>query len=289
MADINLKGWGRVAGDPVVVIATLSDAALLAPVAAGNGAEVTVAGQTLSNFTVLDTEGNVLSGPANLTGQDVVVAKAQRADDIKERMIYVDTTSMDDGDTRLYGWANVGETLDDDTDAGTGVVPNDPGLKARWYNGQTSTGTPRYEEIWTTDFTLNIQGSPRPNVDTRWTVLMTGKLRITTPGQYQFQGYWNDFGDLYVNRLLVAGVASHGTSTGPTVELTAGDYELWFRCSDTSNTGGFVMRWKLPGASSFVTIPASALFQEVVAAPIEPELVPQAKHYIEGINRYEES
>jgi hypothetical protein len=288
MADIALKGWGRVAGNKVIVTATVSDAALLTPVANAEGAEVSVAGQTLTNFTVIDTDGTVLHGPVSLAAQTVVVFKAQRADDIKERLIYVDTTDLNDADIRLYGWANVGEVLDDDVGAGVGITPDDPGLLARWYNGLTSTGTPRHTEIWNTQFYLNVEGSPRPNVDDKWTVLMTGKIRITTPGQYQFQGYWNDFGDLYVNRQLVAGVADHGSTTGPAVELAAGDYELWFKCSDTSNTGGFSIKWKVPGSDTFVIIPASVLFQLEVTSPVEPELVPQGRHYVETINRYEE-
>ncbi|WP_200391884.1 family 16 glycoside hydrolase [Roseibacillus ishigakijimensis] len=89
-------------------------------------------------------------------------------------------------------------------------------------------------------------------------VELSGRLRITTPGLYQFRLTSDDGSTLHLNEtLLIAndGVHAAVAEVGE-VELESGDHDFAIRYFENAGGQRLLLEWQLPGASAFVRVPA---------------------------------
>jgi hypothetical protein len=151
------------------------------------------------------------------------------------------------------------------------------GLKGVYQNTETEEGVPvdptsggidtfEGDRFGRFDKTVNFNwgnGAPlaslRPD---RFTVRWRGWLKVPTTGTYTFQTYTDDGVTLDVNgvrRITGWVMQAPTTRTSSTFTLSAGAVPIAMDYFDS--TGGAVaqLRWKTPGSSSFVTIPAANL------------------------------
>lgn len=287
MANISLRGWGRVTGQKVVITATLSDAGLLSAVNAAKGAAVSVSGQSLTNYTVRDLSGNILVGPSTLTSQTVSVGLSQAVDNLQERLIAV---TLSTNSIRVYGWAQVGNTLTPatptDADAGSPA-----GLQARYYTNTLLVGEPIAEQVENVSISRNealpagVSGS---NYSARW----TGKIEAPVAGQYRFRMDHDAGARLTVNGQLLIDFWQSGagrkTSTSGYITLPNSKVSIWAETFNKKTEYNCTLYWELPSApGTFVVVPTSVLYvgNDKQIDPPPPE---QSRNYVEVVNRYTE-
>jgi hypothetical protein len=137
------------------------------------------------------------------------------------------------------------------------------GLLGSYYAGIALAGTPlvtRVEAVsydWTTG--RPAIGVPADNFSVRW----TGTLTVPTSGSYRFQTYSDDGVRLWIGGTQrINNWTDHSPTTHSTgnITLTAGQ-RVSITLEYYERGGGAVMqlRWRRPGQSSYVAIPASSL------------------------------
>jgi hypothetical protein len=143
------------------------------------------------------------------------------------------------------------------------------GLKGTYRNYGTST-TPEASLTGSGfgrfDKTVNFNWGSNPPITSmaadRFTVSWRGWLKIPTSGTYTFQTYTDDGVTLDVNgvRRITGWVNQAPTNrTSAAISLSAGPVAIAMDYFDSSSGAVAQLRWKTPGSSSFVTIPAANL------------------------------
>lgn len=293
MADIDLKGWGRLDGEQVVVSADLnfaSNPTFITQINAAKGAAVSIAGVVISNLTVKYVDGTLVGTDASETVTAEVAAIQVEED---ERLVTINTPTSLDGPIRIYGWGIMGAPGVSNEAGGT-VTPGDPGLLARYWNNENWTGQPVVTQVETIpymarpsdgDLPPGVSGNP---LGVRW----TGKIVFPTTGAYRFRVNISDWGDVYIdNKLTVAVVnEAQGIRDSGTFNFTAGDEKVFWAslAEQGSRDRLFEFYWMLPGTTVWVQVPASAFKQADVTQPPQPVIPPQARTYVEYVNRYED-
>ncbi|MCW5632133.1 MAG: DUF1929 domain-containing protein [Rubrivivax sp.] len=137
------------------------------------------------------------------------------------------------------------------------------GLLGSYYAGTTPSGTPLTTRIEAVDFDWGSNrpaiGVPADNFAVRW----TGTLTVPTSGTYRFQTRSDDGVRLWVNGTQrINNWTDHSPTTNTTgnISLTAGQ-RVPIVLEYYERGGGAVMqlRWRRPGQSSYVAIPAGNL------------------------------
>jgi hypothetical protein len=291
--SIDLKGWGRISGEQVVVSATLDyslNPTLESQVDAAEGAAISVTGVTLTDLTVRHVDGTLIGTEPTAT-VTAVVAAIQPGED--ERLVTVNTPSSLDSTIRIYGWGVLGEPGLMDAGSST-VTPGAAGVLERWWQNTNHTGTPVVTQIVPTPLVLVPSDGDLPpgvsneNLSVRW----TGKLVFPSTGGYRFRVIISDWGDLYLENKLVLQVTNEnqGTRDSGTFQYTAAqEIDFWASMVEQGSTDReFSLWWITPGTTTWVKIPASAFKQADITAPPSPIAKPQAHHYVEYVNRYED-
>lgn len=289
---IDLKGWGRLAGEQVVVSATLDLATdnptMEATVNAAGGAAVTVPSVLIRDLTVRYLDGTLVGTDATET-VDAVVAAIQPAE--VERLVTVNTPTSLDGTIRIYGWGVIGDPATDDS-GDVPPAPADPGLVARYWNNQNWSGLEVVKQVEASPYMPRNEALPpgvnSGNFSARW----TGEIEFPTTGGYRFRVNASDEGDLYIDNTLIVQITndSQGTKDSITYQYTSGQkYTFWASVAD----GGLVdhkylLYWQVPGSTVFVQVPDSAFTQATVTAPIEALVPDQGRYHVEYVNRYED-
>ena len=149
----------------------------------------------------------------------------------------------------------------------TAPVPppvNGTGLVGRYFNNKTLTGTPALTrtEVVNFDWGTNAPGTGigKDNFSVRW----TGDVKTSAAGGYRFRTVSDDGVRLWVNGVLVIDNWSlHGatTNTSNTITLAANTrYTIKMEFYEQTGSAVAKLQWRLPGTSSYVTIPAASLF-----------------------------
>jgi PA14 domain/Di-haem cytochrome c peroxidase len=138
------------------------------------------------------------------------------------------------------------------------------GLVGRYYNGTALAGSPLLTRVEAVDFNWgsNSPGAPVPS--NQFSVRWTGQVQATSSGSYRFQTVSDDGVRLWVNGVPLINVwSSHAsrTDTSATINLVAGQrYTITMEYYEQSGKAVARLRWLPPGSTSYVIIPASALF-----------------------------
>lgn len=138
------------------------------------------------------------------------------------------------------------------------------GLLGQYFNNMTLTGTVALTRTEAVNFNWasNAPGTGvnKDKFSTRW----TGTVEASASGNFQFQTYSDDGVRVWVNNVQVINNwtdHSAATNTSSNVAMVAGQ-RYTIRVEYYENGGSSVMqlRWKTPGTSSYVAIPASRLY-----------------------------
>jgi YVTN family beta-propeller protein len=138
------------------------------------------------------------------------------------------------------------------------------GLTGRYFNNKTLTGTPALTrtEVVNFDWGTNAPGTGigKDNFSVRW----TGDVKTSAAGGYRFRTVSDDGVRLWVNGVLVIDNWSlHGATTNTSNSITlAANTRYTIKMEFYEQTGSAVakLQWRLPSTTSYVTIPAAALF-----------------------------
>lgn len=294
MAVVNLKGWGRIGTDPVVVSAVLDTAdnpTLEAQVNAANGAAITITGVVITDLTVKYLDG-VLVGTDPSETVTAVFAAIQPAE--TERLVTINTPTSLDGTIRIYGWGAIGNPGVEDA-GDTADTPGAAGLVARYWNNVTWTGAEVVRQIEPqAKMVRPDEGDLPPGVDAgNMSVRWTGNITFPVTGGYKFRVDIDDDGDLYVDNKLILNVVNevgNDQKESVTIQYTAGTpYPFWASLADGGrNNRLYDLKWWVPGTAGFVDIPASAYTQADTTPPVQAIRPDQGRYYVEYVNRYED-
>jgi cytochrome c peroxidase len=138
------------------------------------------------------------------------------------------------------------------------------GLAGQYFNNTTLSGTPVLQRTEAVNFGWSTN-SPGPGVNSdQFSVRWTGKVEATSTGKFQFQTASNDGVRLWINGVLVINNwASHATvnDTTGTISLTQNQrYTVTMEYYDGSGAAVARLKWKRPGQTSYVAVPASRLY-----------------------------
>jgi YD repeat-containing protein len=162
------------------------------------------------------------------------------------------------------------------TRSGCGIIPAltsttyDAGLKGLstvyFPNGKLA-GAPRLFALGTGTADGSIattwSGSPGSPIGAdNWSMRMTGLIRFDTAGTYTLQTTSDDGVRVWVDDILVIDDWTSGSTTkdSTAITATAGQWKrIRVEHSDTTGSSTLTLRWKTPGASTFVTVPGTHL------------------------------
>ena len=150
------------------------------------------------------------------------------------------------------------------SEEGAAPSPTGTGLTGSYFNNVSLTGTAVLTRTEAVNFNWG-SGSPgtgvsADNFSARW----SGTIAPTASGNYRFQTYSDDGVRLWVNGVqVINNWTDHSPTTNNSgnVNLVAGQ-RYAVRLEFYERGGGAVMqlRWRLPGTTTYVAIPATALY-----------------------------
>lgn len=138
------------------------------------------------------------------------------------------------------------------------------GLRGRYFNNKTVTGTPvlTRDEVVNFDWAANAPGTGigKDNFSVRW----TGEVKTSGAGAYRFRTITDDGVRLWVNGVLVIDNWSlHSATTNTSGSITlAANTRYAIRMEFFEQTGSAVakLQWRLPNTTPYVSIPREAQF-----------------------------
>jgi YVTN family beta-propeller protein len=141
--------------------------------------------------------------------------------------------------------------------AGTGLV-------GQYFNNMTLTGNVVLQRTEAVNFNWG-NGSPGSGVNKdKFSVRWTGTVEASAAGNFQFQTNSDDGVRLWVNGVqVINNWTNHGatTNSSASIALTAGTrYTIRMEFYENGGQAVAQLRWKTPGTTSYVAIPASRLY-----------------------------
>ena len=139
------------------------------------------------------------------------------------------------------------------------------GLRGDYFNGTALGTVPQFTRVEAIDFNWGSGAPstavPQNNFSARW----TGYITAPATGNYQFQTVANDGVRVWVNdRQIISNWTTRlflsATNTSGTVALTAGQrVPVRVEYFDQSGNAEVRLRWRVPGSSSYVAVPAAVM------------------------------
>jgi len=153
------------------------------------------------------------------------------------------------------------------SEEGAAPAPAPPvtnGLLGTYFNNTTLSGTPVLTRAEAINFSWGT-GSPGTGVNAdNFSVRWSGTIAPATTGTYRFQTYSDDGVRVWVNGTrVINNWTDHAptTNTSSNVSLTAGQrYSVVVEYYERGGGAVMQLRWRRPGTTSYVAIPASNLF-----------------------------
>jgi YVTN family beta-propeller protein len=153
--------------------------------------------------------------------------------------------------------------LGSDEGAAPAPAASGAGLRGSYFGNASLAGTPLLQRTEAVDFDW---GSGRPaigvaadNFSVRW----TGTITVPTSGNYRFQTRSDDGVRLWINGTqLINNWSDHSptNNTSGTITLTAGQrVPVTLEYYERGGGAEIRLRWRLPGTTSYVAIPAASL------------------------------
>lgn len=140
------------------------------------------------------------------------------------------------------------------------------GLLGEYFNRTTLSGSVVLTRIEAVNFSWG-NASPGPGVSKdKFSVRWTGTVEASSTGAFQFQTTSDDGVRLWVNGVqVINNWTNHSatTDTSTAVTLTGGArYTIRMEYYDNGGQAVAQLRWKTPGSTSFVAIPATRLYSK---------------------------
>ena len=148
---------------------------------------------------------------------------------------------------------------------GSAPVPPGTGLTGAYFNNLTLTGAPVLTRTEAVNFSWSTR-SPGTGVNTdKFSIRWTGTVRVPSTGTTRFQTAVNDGARLWVNGVqVIDNWSEHSvttTSNTVAIQLTAGvRYAITMEFYDNTSAAVAKLRWKTPGQTTYVPIPAANLY-----------------------------
>jgi YVTN family beta-propeller protein len=137
------------------------------------------------------------------------------------------------------------------------------GLQGQYFNNKKLTGAPVLTRAEAVDFNWGASPGAGVKVDL-FSVRWTGVIEVPTTGNYFFQTVSDDGVRLWVNNVkMIANWTTHTSTvnTSKKIALTAGQrVPVTLEYFDNSGPAEIRLRWKVPGTSTYVPLPASQLY-----------------------------
>ncbi len=148
--------------------------------------------------------------------------------------------------------------------APTSVQNAGKGLVGQYFNNMTLAGSVVLQRIEAVNFNWG-NGSPGTGVNKdKFSVRWTGTVEASSTGDFQFQTNTDDGVRLWINGVQVINSWSNGaasTNTGAPMALIAGNrYTIKMEFYENGGQALAQLRWKTPGTTSYVAIPATRLY-----------------------------
>jgi hypothetical protein len=138
------------------------------------------------------------------------------------------------------------------------------GLKGEYFNNMTVTGTVVRTRTEAVNFNWGTASPGTGVYKDKFSARWTGTVEASSTGNFQFQTYSDDGVRLWINGVqVINNWTNHSatTNTTATIALTAGGrYTIRMEYYENGGQAVAQLRWKTPGSSSYVTIPASRLY-----------------------------
>jgi hypothetical protein len=172
-----------------------------------------------------------------------------------------------------------------------GALTGPGGLAARYYSNRSLTGLPTVEAVENVNLTRSttVSGINMEDFSARW----VGYIRIPAAGAYRFRLASDGRGRMTLGQQLYIddwGDNERRVSTGPSKTYTTNeDVFLLVEMANPRLGHECVLSWETPSTPGvFNVVPASVLFYGANATLPTPRQS-GATHYVQSINRYEES
>jgi hypothetical protein len=134
----------------------------------------------------------------------------------------------------------------------------------QYFNNMTLSGNVVLQRTEAVNFNWG-NGSPGSGVNKdKFSVRWTGTVEASAAGNFQFQTNSDDGVRLWVNGVqVINNWTNHGatTNSSASIALTAGTrYTIRMEFYENGGQAVAQLRWKTPGTTSYVAIPASRLY-----------------------------
>ena len=152
----------------------------------------------------------------------------------------------------------------------TEVASTAQGLRARYFANETLSGNLAVQRVEAVDFALAATGPgaglPVDHFSARW----AGRITAPVSGKYQVETISDDGVRVWVNGVLVINNwAAHSPATNAAASMNwvAGQkYGVVIEYFDRVGQSQMQLKWKVPGATAYVSIPAASLDPTVATA-----------------------
>jgi YVTN family beta-propeller protein len=151
-----------------------------------------------------------------------------------------------------------------ETSAPTNTLNSGTGLKGQYFNNMTLTGSVVLQRTEAVNFNWG-NASPATGVNKdKFSVRWTGSVEASSSGNFQFQTNTDDGIRLWINGVqVINNWTNHSAATNTTgnIAMTAGTrYTITMEFYENGGQAVAQLRWKTPGTSTYVAIPASRLY-----------------------------
>jgi cytochrome c peroxidase len=151
-----------------------------------------------------------------------------------------------------------------ETSAPTNALNSGTGLQGQYFNNMTLTGTAVLQRTEAVNFNWG-SGAPGSGVNKdKFSVRWSGAVEAASSGNFQFQTNTDDGVRVWVNGVqIINNWTNHSatTNTSGTVALSAGTrYTIVMEFYENGGQAVAQLRWKTPGTTSYMVIPASRLY-----------------------------
>jgi YVTN family beta-propeller protein len=143
--------------------------------------------------------------------------------------------------------------------------PTGTGLLGKYFNNVALTGNPVLQRVESVNFSWS--ATPGPGVvKDKFSVRWSGTVRPPSTGKYRFRTQSNDGIRLWVNGVrIINNWTAHATATNTSadVTLTGGQqYAIVLEFYDNTGTAVAKLKWRRPGQTAYVVVPANNLKPE---------------------------
>jgi len=162
--------------------------------------------------------------------------------------------------------AYVQEIGGQETSAPANAQNTGTGLQGEYFNNMTVSGTVVLKRIEAVNFNWGSR-SPGTGVNKdKFSVRWSGTVEASSTGSFQFQTNSDDGVRLWINGVqVINNWTNHSatTNTSATIALTGGTrYAIRMEYYENGGQAVAQLRWKTPGTTSYVAIPASRLYSK---------------------------